>query len=73
MWKVIGIDASYSMDHGEFSRFEKAIDKATAILQTAGRGEPVSLIDVNLHILISGGCFEIESRKAIAEEAAEQE
>jgi cyanophycinase len=42
-------------------------------MDRAKRGEPVSLIDVKLHILISGGCFEIESRKAIAEEAAEQE
>jgi cyanophycinase len=40
-------------------------------MDRAKRGEPVSLIDVKLHILISGGRFEIESRKAIAEEAAE--
>ena len=40
-------------------------------MDRARRGEPVSLIDVKLHILISGGRFEIESRKAIAEETAE--
>ena len=40
-------------------------------MDRAKRGEPVSLIDVKLHILIEGGRFEIESRKAIAEQAAE--
>ena len=36
-------------------------------MDRARRGEPVSLIDVKLHILISGGRFEIESRQAFAE------
>jgi len=36
-------------------------------MDRARRGDPVSLIDVKLHILIAGGRFEIESRKAIAE------
>lgn len=36
-------------------------------MDRAQRGEPVSLIDVKLHILISGGRFEIESRQAFAE------
>jgi len=36
-------------------------------MDRAGRGEPVSLVDVKLHILISGGRFEIESRQAFAE------
>lgn len=36
-------------------------------MDRARRGDPVSLIDVRLHILISGGRFEIKSRKAIAE------
>jgi cyanophycinase len=36
-------------------------------MDRARRGEPVSLIDVRLHILISGGRFEIQSRKAFAE------
>ena len=40
-------------------------------MDRAKRGEPVSLIDVKLHILIAGGRFEIESRKAIAEQVAE--
>ncbi|MDX1403127.1 MAG: cyanophycinase [Woeseiaceae bacterium] len=40
-------------------------------MDRAKRGDPVSLIDVKLHILISGGRFDIESRTAIAEEAAE--
>jgi cyanophycinase len=36
-------------------------------MDRAQRGEPVSLIDVKLHILIAGGHFEIASRKAFAE------
>jgi cyanophycinase len=40
-------------------------------MDRAKRGEPVSLIDVKLHILIEGGRFDIESRKAIAEQTAE--
>ena len=36
-------------------------------MDRAQRGEPVSLIDVKLHILISGGRFEIASRKAFPE------
>jgi cyanophycinase len=38
-------------------------------MDRARRGDPVSLIDVKLHILIAGGRFEIESRTAIAEKA----
>ncbi len=36
-------------------------------MDRAKQGEPVSLIDVKLHILIAGGRFEIASREAIAE------
>jgi len=36
-------------------------------MDRARRGDPVSLVDVRLHILISGGRFEIQSRKAFAE------
>ena len=36
-------------------------------MDRARRDDPVSLIDVNLHILIAGGRFEIQSRKAFAE------
>ncbi len=36
-------------------------------MDRARRGDPVSLIDVKLHILIAGGRFEIASRKAMAE------
>jgi len=36
-------------------------------MDRARRGDPVSLIDVKLHILIAGGRFEIQSRKAFAE------
>jgi cyanophycinase len=36
-------------------------------MDRAKRGEPVSLIDVKLHILIAGGRFDIASREAIAE------
>ena len=35
-------------------------------MDSARRGDPVSLIGVKLHILISGGRFEIESREAFA-------
>jgi len=37
-------------------------------MDRARRGEPVSLIGVKLHILVSGGRFDIASRKAHAEE-----
>ncbi len=37
-------------------------------MDRAGRGEPVSLIDVKLHILVSGGRFDIASRQAHAGE-----
>jgi cyanophycinase len=40
-------------------------------MDRARRGEPVSLIDVRLHILISGGRFEIEARQAFAAEPLE--
>jgi cyanophycinase len=36
-------------------------------MDNARRGEPVSLIGVKLHILISGGRFAIESRTATPE------
>jgi cyanophycinase len=36
-------------------------------MDRARRGDPVSLIDAKLHILIAGGRFEIASRKASAE------
>ena len=41
---VVAIDASYSMNHGEFSRFERAIGKAREIFKTANEGDPVSLV-----------------------------
>jgi len=36
-------------------------------MDRARRGDPVSLLDVKLHILIAGGRFEIQSRTAFAE------
>jgi cyanophycinase len=36
-------------------------------MDRARRGDPVSLIDVKLHILISGGRFDIETRQAFPE------
>lgn len=36
-------------------------------MDLARRGDPVSLIDVKLHILIAGGRFEIQSKQAIAD------
>jgi cyanophycinase len=41
-------------------------------MDRARRGEPVSLIDVTLHILVSGGHFDIATRKAHAAEQYEQ-
>ncbi len=42
---VVAIDASYSMNHGEFSRFDDAIEKARKIFEdTAKEGDPVSLV-----------------------------
>jgi hypothetical protein len=41
---VVAIDASFSMSHGEFSRFEMAVNKARKILETAKQGDPVSLV-----------------------------
>lgn len=38
-------------------------------MDRARRGDPVSLVDVKLHILIAGGRFDIESRTATAEQA----
>ena len=43
-------------------------DLSYSSMDRARRGEPVSLVGVKLHILISGGRFEIESRQAIAEQ-----
>ena len=42
---VVAIDASYSMNHGEFSRFQSAVAKAREILEkTAKEGDPVSIV-----------------------------
>jgi cyanophycinase len=46
-------------------------DLSYSSMDRAGRGEPVSLIGVKLHILISGGRFDIESRKATASQQEE--
>jgi len=46
---VIGIDASYSMNHGEHARFEKALGKAREILSTLGEGDPVSVVLMSKH------------------------
>jgi hypothetical protein len=42
-------------------------------MDRARRGEPVSLIGIKLHILVSGGRFDIASREAIAEPQSQQE
>ena len=41
---VIGIDASFSMDHGEPSRFEQAMVKVREILSTVQEGDQVSIV-----------------------------
>jgi cyanophycinase len=43
-------------------------DLSYSSMDRARRGEPVSLIGVRLHILVSGGRFDIASREAHAEE-----
>ena len=48
-------------------------DLSYSSMDRARRGEPVSLIDIKLHILVSGGRFDITSRKAIAEPQSQQE
>jgi cyanophycinase len=42
-------------------------DLSYSSMDRARRGEPVSLIGVKLHILVSGGHFDIASRRASAE------
>lgn len=41
---VVAVDASYSMNHGEHSRFERALEKAKDIVGTANEGDPLSLV-----------------------------
>ncbi len=41
---VVAIDASYSMNHGAQSRFERAVGKAREIFKTAKEGDPISLV-----------------------------
>ncbi len=41
---VVAVDASLSMNHGEPSRFHKAIARARHILGSARKGDPVSLV-----------------------------
>jgi cyanophycinase len=43
-------------------------DLSYSSMDRARRGEPVSLIDIKLHILVSGGRFDITSREAHAAE-----
>ena len=41
---VVAVDASFSMNHGEHSRYEQAISKAREILKAANQGDPVTLV-----------------------------
>lgn len=41
---VVGIDASFSMQHGQHSRFEKAVEQAKQVFANAKEGSPVSLV-----------------------------
>ena len=43
-------------------------DLSYSSMDKARRGEPVSLIGVKLHILVSGGRFDIQTREALAKE-----
>jgi hypothetical protein len=46
---VIGIDASYSMGHGQPARFEQALAKVRDVLSTVGEGDPVSIVLMSSH------------------------
>ncbi len=41
---VVAIDASFSMNHGDYSRFEDAVKKAREVFKTANEGDPISLV-----------------------------
>ncbi|NIP92290.1 MAG: VWA domain-containing protein, partial [Akkermansiaceae bacterium] len=41
---IVAIDASFSMNHGEHSRFERAVDKARQVVKTAREGDPLSIV-----------------------------
>lgn len=41
---VVAIDASYSMNHGDYSRFEDAVKKAREVFKTTNEGDPISLV-----------------------------
>ena len=41
---LVAIDASYSMNHGEPARFEKAVGQAREVLATLQEGDPVSVV-----------------------------
>ena len=46
---VIGIDASYSMGHGQPARFEQAVARARDVLSTLSEGSPVSIVLMSSH------------------------
>lgn len=46
---VIAIDASYSMNHGEKSRYEDAIALTKEILKTAEPGKPITVVLMSNH------------------------
>jgi hypothetical protein len=41
---IVAIDASFSMNHGEHSRFERAVEKAKEIFEAANEGDSVSIV-----------------------------
>ena len=69
---IIGIDASFSMAHGEPARFEKALVKAREILSTISEGDPVSIVLMSSkpEILFRRNSYDPGSFTAVLEKSA---
>ncbi|MBT3295669.1 MAG: VWA domain-containing protein [Verrucomicrobia bacterium] len=70
---VIGIDASYSMGHGQPARFEQAVARARDVLSTMSEGDPVSIVFMSSHpqILFRGVGYDPGTCNKALDEAAE--
>jgi hypothetical protein len=69
---VVAIDASFSMSHGEYSRFEKAIARSKQIFATAKEGDPVTLVMMSKHpeVLVRSTGYESEQITQLLETKA---
>lgn len=56
---IVAIDASYSMNHGDHSRFQRAVEKAHEIFKTANEGDPVSVVLMSSkpEVLLRGAAY----------------